>query len=654
MLNLASLWTKIPLFNAILVSLLVATFGFMHWAWNNRTSANEVHLYQLAQGVGAEAYALGFSLQAQAAQPTPEREQELTRQINALDSKLNLLHNGGHYLVHGKTKALKPLPAEFSFKLNEMEGLWHEARTGAATVVERLAKNGGSSRAGIVNLPTSQATNLRAQVRTHLNQAQQTLPRLAQLSQRLSQDLDERFQANQQLGRTGLYLLMAGCLGFIVFMATHIVKVGLEPIAGIQTAIDQLSQGRSRLEVDLKKPAQEIVNIMASIHQVAGYIQNSAHFATEVGKGNFTAQLTPRSEGDELGQALLNMRDELKNAADEEKRRRWAAEGNSQFADVLRSNSQDLKELANQVLAHLVKYLGANQGSLFTLEGEGKNARLVLQAAYAYDKRKYLDKEIKVGTGLLGQAVLEGSPAYYTNLPNGYVEITSGLGETTPGSLLIVPLKIDDKVYGAVELAAFEPLAPHQIEFASRLSERIANTLATVKNNQKMRLLLEETQTGSEQMRAQEEEMRQNMEELMATQEEMQRMQAELRKKENTLNALINQTETAIYSLDDQFNVVIANDALRRLVRREFGREIKPGNSIFEWVAPRFQAGRQQHLAKALAGQSFTVVENHKGADHLDLYYEIGFSPLYDDDRQVNGVSVFMRDITHLRPIRWE
>ncbi|MCU0450467.1 MAG: GAF domain-containing protein [Bernardetiaceae bacterium] len=634
--------------------LIVATFVFIRWVWNNRTSANDVHLRQLALSVNAEAYALGFNLQAQASQPTPEREQELTRQIAELDAKLSLLHNGGPYLAHGKTVNLLPLPTEFSFKLNEIEGIWHEARTGAITVVESLAKNGGSSRGGVANLPASQATHLRAQVRTHLNLAQQALPRLAQLSQRLSQELDERFRANQQWGINGLYLLMAVCVGFIVFMVIDIGKASVKPIAGIQTAIDQLGQGRSHIEVEMQNPAQEVANIVDGIHQVADYIQNSAHFAAEVGKGNFVAQLTPRSEGDELGQALLNMRDELKKAAEEEQRRRWAAEGNSQFADLLRTSNQDLKELANQVLAHLVKYLGANQGSLFTLEGQGKNAHLVLQAAYAYDKRKYLEKEVKVGVGLLGQAVLEGSPAYYTHLPNGYVEITSGLGETTPGSLLIVPLKIDELVYGAVEIASFEPLAPHQIDFVSRLSERIANTLATVKNNQKMRLMLEETQANSEQMRAQEEEMRQNMEELLATQEEMQRMQAELRKKETSLNALINQTETAIYSLDNQFNVVIANDALKRLVRREFGKEIRAGSSIFEWVAPRFQANRRQHLARALGGQHFTVVENHKGADHADLYYEMGFSPLYDDDRQVSGVSVFMRDITHLHPIRWE
>ncbi len=57
--------------------------------------------------------------------------------------------------------------------------------------------------------------------------------------------------------------------------------------------------------------------------------------------------------------------------------------------------------------------------------------------------------------------------------------------------------------------------------------ESLASTLISASDNDRTKLLLEESQHRAEEMRAQEEEMRQNMEELNATQEEMHRKEQE-------------------------------------------------------------------------------------------------------------------------------
>jgi transcriptional regulator with GAF, ATPase, and Fis domain len=116
---------------------------------------------------------------------------------------------------------------------------------------------------------------------------------------------------------------------------------------------------------------------------------------------------------------------------------------------------------------------------------------------------------------------------YLTQLPPSYLQITSGLGESSPKCLLIVPLKIQDKVEGVLEIASFQEMKDYEIAFVEKLAETIAASISGVKINARTRTLLEDAQMQSEVMRAQEEEMRQNMEELIATQEEMKRKETE-------------------------------------------------------------------------------------------------------------------------------
>ncbi len=98
-----------------------------------------------------------------------------------------------------------------------------------------------------------------------------------------------------------------------------------------------------------------------------------------------------------------------------------------------------------------------------------------------------------------------------------------------------MPLQVNGEVEGVLEIASFNPLSEHEINFLEKLGESVAVAVRNARINEQTRSLLEDTQQQAEEMRAAEEEMRQNMEELAATQEEMQRKeQAYLKKIEET------------------------------------------------------------------------------------------------------------------------
>jgi CHASE3 domain sensor protein len=259
-------------------------------------------------------------------------------------------------------------------------------------------------------------------------------------------------------------------------------------------------------------------------------LQKATNFISNIAKGNFEITWEGLNEDnlaankDNLAGELLLMKEQMIKVKQEDQIRMWATEGISKFAELVRQHQDDVQELSDKITATVVKYLGANQASLFFVEDKG-NKQVVLQlyGCYAYDRKKYLQKTLEPGEGLVGQTYLEKELTYLTRIPQNYVTITSGLGEANPGSIVIVPLKFNDQVEGILEIASFRTFEPHQLDFLQKIGEIIASAIITLRSSTEMKGLMENLQYQSEEMKAQEEEMRQNMEELQATQEEMGR-----------------------------------------------------------------------------------------------------------------------------------
>ena len=296
---------------------------------------------------------------------------------------------------------------------------------------------------------------------------------------------------------------------------------------------------------ELRASRQEVKRLLAEAASASAFIQ-------KIGQGSLdTLDAGPASgvqeHQSELISSLLGMREQMKLIATKEKERSWATEGLARFVEILRSSYDTTEHLYNNILSNLITYVSANQGGLFVVQEEsgaqGEETFIDLVACYAYDRRKYLEKRIHAGEGLVGQCYLETQTVYMTAVPEKYVHITSGLGEAPPRSLLIVPLKLDGKVYGIVELASFNRMERYQIEFIEKLGESIASAIASAQISRRTRELLEVSQVQAEQLRASEEEIRQNMEEMQATQEEVVRKQMEMTHLLEKFN-LITQTTT--------------------------------------------------------------------------------------------------------------
>ncbi len=292
--------------------------------------------------------------------------------------------------------------------------------------------------------------------------------------------------------------------------------------------LDKLALGE--LPDSIEESNDELNPIIQSGNNLSKNLTHASQFAQAIGDGNFSFDFQPIGEQDALGNALIQMRDKLAEVAQTDKKRNWATQGLAEIGGILRKSTEVIDDLYIQVLSYVVKYIEANQGGLFILQNdEETEPYLELVASYAYNKQKFLERNVAIGEGLLGQAYLEKEPILLTEIPQDYINITSGLGDTNPNCILIVPLKVNEQVVGMLELASFQVYDEYQVEFVVKLAESIASAITNIKVNVRTNRLLQEAQQREEELRAQEEEMRQNMEELQATQEEMSRVQKELK-----------------------------------------------------------------------------------------------------------------------------
>lgn len=264
----------------------------------------------------------------------------------------------------------------------------------------------------------------------------------------------------------------------------------------------------------------------SKIHTRDELIHKNADFAKRIGQGDYTSPFEP-SEEDTLGQSLLLMRDNLVLNTRKEAEQSWIAAGKDQISNILRIHNK-IDILAYETLVSLIKYINAIQGAFYLFDEERKVLTNI--ATYAYNRKKFITQEFKIGQGLIGQCAYEMDLIYRTEIPDDYVTITSGiLGDKRPKSILIVPLVSDEKLQGVIEFASLNDELPNlTLHFMKELGEIIARTIFNLRVNEKTERLLEESRQMTVELQENEEELRQSAEEMRATQEELQRSNAQL------------------------------------------------------------------------------------------------------------------------------
>jgi PAS domain S-box-containing protein len=483
----------------------------------------------------------------------------------------------------------------------------------------------------------------------------QIIPLTSSLTDQLNAIADEQQEINAKASahlievtgqlRTGTVALAIITVIIGLLFAYFMVRSITRPINFIKDVIVKLGRGELVEDKSARFNNDEIGEMAVAMDNLIKRLKSTTHFAENIGKGNYDSDFKPLSENDVLGNALVEMRNNLARVAEEDKKRNWSTEGLAKFGEILRANNDSVDKLSDEIIKNLVKYLHANQGGLYLIEDiEDDDPFMTLKSVYAWDKKKYVDQKVYKGEGLAGQVWQELDTIHLTDVPDNYIRITSGLGDANPSSILIVPLKINEEIMGVVELASFYDFEKYQIEFVEKIAESIASTISSVKINAKTQRLLEESQEMTEQMRSQEEEMRQNMEELQATQEEMQRGQSEA---ESTMHAIHSALATAEF--DNEGRITNVNNNLLTLLGYQQEELTGEHHRILVAKEDKQSDAYKQFWRDLSNGQSMKGeyrVINKKGEN---IWVKASYAPVRNRKGEVIKIMGFLTDITNYK-----
>lgn len=381
--------------------------------------------------------------------------------------------------------------------------------------------------------------------------------------------------------------------------------------------------------------------------------------------GDLQHDIPTTFDNEQLREQLNQFRRKLLADRVAEERRVWESEGLARFGDLLRAHTS-INDLALEVVRFLTKRISANQGSVFIANPSEEGMMLELKACYAYDRKKYVTKQIEPGQGLVGQVFLEKETTLLKEIPKNYIHITSGLGDAPPSFIAIVPIKTEDEVNGVLEVASFTALEDYQIRFLELACQAFATVIASVSKAQHVQQLLNASQQQTEELRSQEEELRQNMEELQAVQEQLTRQldetdavrrNLEIRERVLELTTILSETDVygTITHVNDKFcevsqytpdeligkpHKVVRHPDMPREIFRLLWATIKSGKAFRGIIKNRKKDGTHYWVDATIV----PILENGRVVKYIGARYhledEAVAQQLYEDQLRRLGIGI--------------
>src|SRR5215207_1627035 len=283
-------------------------------------------------------------------------------------------------------------------------------------------------------------------------------------------------------------------------------------------------------------------DLTANVNQLAANLTTQvraiAEVATAVTKGDLTRSIAVEAQGevaelkDNINEMIRNLRDTTRKNMEQD----WLKTNLAKFSRMLQGQ-RDLAAVSQLILSDLAPLVTAHHGVFYVVDSGGDQPALKLLASYAYKDRKQVAAEFKMGEGLVGQVAKDRRMLTVGQVPHDYIQVSSGLGEAPPRSLVVLPVLFEGETKAVLELATFDEFDEIRLTFLEQLAESIGIVLNTIAANMRTEELLKQSQALTESLQAQQEALTETNKRLEQQTRSLQKSEELLRKQQDELQS---------------------------------------------------------------------------------------------------------------------
>ncbi|SBV28616.1 HAMP domain-containing protein [Micromonospora krabiensis] len=281
-------------------------------------------------------------------------------------------------------------------------------------------------------------------------------------------------------------------------------EVGIEGKLGGQAQVKGVSGTWRDLTENVNQLASTLTTQLRAIAQVS----------TSVTRGDLTQRINVKAQGevaelkDNINQMIVTLRETTKKNAEQG----WLDSNLARISGLLQGQ-RDLGEVCRMIMLEVTPLVDAQLGAFFLADTSEGSMRLRLTASYGYVARGH-DVTFGPGEGLVGQAALSRRTIRVSASPDRALTVRSGLADTPPADLVVLPVLFEGELLGVIEFASVVPFSELHLSFLERLVLTIGIAVNTIQANRRTEELLAQSQRLAHELQEQSAELQRTNAEL--------------------------------------------------------------------------------------------------------------------------------------------